>query len=88
MYGTGPQVPVDAAGGLIADRDDAGLAALAEDPDLPAVQVQVTVGRVARVVPDAGQLRQPDPGRLEHRQDRGVTPVREAAALAYPAQRR
>ena len=72
--------------GRIADRDDPGLAALAEDLDLPPVQVQVTVRWVAGDVPDPGQLREPDAGRLEHGQDRGVTPVREAAALACSPQ--
>ena len=86
MLGPRPQVPVKAPRGLVADRDDPGLAALAEDPDLPAIQVQVTALRIAWVVADAGQLREPDTGRLEHGQDRGVASVREAAALACPPQ--
>src|SRR3984885_9826666 len=88
MQGTHAQVPVKTPGGLIADRDDAWPAALAEDPDLPPVQVQVTTRRVAGAEPDPGQFREPDAGRLEHGQDRGVTPVREAAALACSPQGR
>src|SRR5271166_5901004 len=78
----GPQVPVQAAGCLVADLDDAVLAALAADGDLPLPQVDVAAPRVAGVVAEAGQLGQPDAGRLEHRDDRGVTPLREAAAGA------
>src|ERR1700722_2243811 len=44
MQGTHAQVPVKTPGGLIADRDDAWPAALAEDPDLPPVQVQLAQG--------------------------------------------
>src|SRR5271169_3962407 len=78
--GAGPQVPVQAAGGLVADPDDAVLAALAADGDLPLPQVDVTAARVTGVVPQAGQLGQPDAGRPEHRDDRGVAALGEAAA--------
>ena len=82
MPGAGPQVPVQAAGCLVADPDDAGLAALAADGDLSPPQVNVAAPRVTGVVAEAGQLGRPDAGRLEHRDDRGVTPLREAAARA------
>src|SRR6266852_1920703 len=49
-----PQVPVDAAGSLAVDLHDPLLAALPPDPYLPAVQIQVAVVRVARVVADPG----------------------------------
>jgi len=42
--GAGPQVAVQAAGGLVADLDGPGGTALAGDPDLPGVQVQVSAG--------------------------------------------
>jgi len=45
----GAQVPVQAAGGLVADLDDPVLAALAADDDLPLLQVDVTA-------PQADQL--------------------------------
>ncbi len=54
--GPGADVPVQGAGGLIADPDDPGLAALAVDGDLPVPQVRVTAPRVAWVVTDPGQL--------------------------------
>jgi hypothetical protein len=81
-----PQVPVKAPGGLEADRDDPGLAALAEDPDLPAMQVHVAALRVAGVIPDPGEFREPDADRPEHGQDRSIAPACEALALAYAAQ--
>src|SRR5271169_944599 len=80
--GAGPQVPVEAAGCLVADPDDAVLAALAADGDLPLPQVDVAAPRVTGVVADVGQLGQPDAGRLEHRDDRGVAALGEAAAGA------
>ena len=43
---------------------------------------------VAATAGEAGQLREPDVGRLEHGQHRRVPPVREAPALACPPQRR
>ena len=46
--GAGPQVPVEAAGCLVADLDDAVLAALAADGDLPLPQVDVAVPRSNR----------------------------------------
>ena len=70
--GAGAEVAVEAAGGLVAYLDGAGLAALAADPDLPAVQVKVAAGGVAGVVADPGQFGEPDAGRGEHRDDRGV----------------
>ena len=69
------QVPVQAAGGLVADADDPVLAALAADGDLPLPQVEVTGSQ-------AGQFGQPDAGRGEHRDDRGVAALGEAAARA------
>jgi hypothetical protein len=44
----------------MADLDGPGLAALAADPDLPGLQVEVASGGVAGVVADPGQLGQPD----------------------------
>jgi hypothetical protein len=58
--GAGLQVPVEAPGGLVADLDDAVLAALASDGDLPLPQVDVAVPRVTGVVTEAGQLGQPE----------------------------
>ena len=43
--GAGADVPVQAPGGLVADPDDPGLAALAADGDLPLPQVDVAVPR-------------------------------------------
>ena len=60
--GSGAQVPVQAEGGLVADLDDPGLAALAADGDLPLPQVDVAVPRVAGVVAEVGQFGQPDAG--------------------------
>jgi hypothetical protein len=39
LPGAGAQVAVEAAGGLVADFDGPGCAALAADPDLAALQV-------------------------------------------------
>ena len=81
--GAGPQVAVEAAGRLMADLDGPGRTALAADADLPAAQVKVIAGGVVGVVADPGQLGQlgqPDPGRGEHRDDRGVAALGEAAA--------
>jgi hypothetical protein len=64
----------------VADPDDAVLAALAADGDLPLPQVDVTTARIPGVVPQAGQLGPPDAGRLEHRDDRGIATLGEAAA--------
>ncbi len=77
--GAGAQVPVQAEGGLVADADDPVLAALAADDELPLPQVEVTAAQ-------AGQLGQPDAGRGEHREDRGVAALGEAAARAPPLQ--
>jgi hypothetical protein len=69
------KVPVQGAGCLEADRDQPRLASLAGDPDFPPVQVQVTVFWIVWRVPDAGQFGQPDAGRLDHGQHRGIAPV-------------
>lgn len=82
MAGPGPQVVVDAAGGLMADLDDPRLAALAADPDLPVLQVNIAAQRVARVIADSGKLGQPDAGRPENRDDRVVPALGERPALA------
>jgi hypothetical protein len=50
-------------------------AALAADGDFPLPQVDVAA-------PQAGQLRQPDAGRGEHRDDRGIAALRKAPARA------
>src|SRR5271157_1792791 len=80
--GADAEVPVEAAGGVEADLDDPGLAALAVDGDLPVPQVHVAAPRVVSVVPDSGQLRQADPGRPEHGDQGGVAALRERAARA------
>jgi hypothetical protein len=77
-----PQVPADAAGSLVVDLDDPILAALPPDLDLPGFQVQVGAVRVARVVADPGQLGEPDAGRPEHRDDRGVAALCERVTPA------
>ena len=79
MPAAGAKVPVQAPGGLVAD---AVLAALAADGDLPLPQVDVTTARIPEVVPQVGRLGPPDAGRLEHRDDRGIAALREAAARA------
>jgi hypothetical protein len=66
----------------MADPDHPRPAALAAHRDLPPPQVHVAAARVMRVVADSGQFPGPDAGRGEHRDDRGVTPLGEAAALA------
>jgi hypothetical protein len=48
----------------------------------PVPQVHVAAPRVVSVVPDSGQLRQADPGRLEHGDQGGVAALRERAARA------
>src|SRR5258707_13961502 len=75
------RIPVETAGGLMADLDDPRLAALATDRDLPAPQVNITAQRVIRVVADPGQLRQPDAARREHGDDRAVAALGERPAL-------
>jgi hypothetical protein len=80
MAGAGADVAVQAPGGLVADPDDPVLATLAADGDLPPPQIDVTAPRVTGVIPQAGQLGQPDAGRPEHRDDRGITALGEAAA--------
>src|SRR5450756_2544683 len=52
VTGAGPQVPVEAAGGLEADPHDPLPARLAPDPDLPVQEPQVAAGRIAGVVAD------------------------------------
>jgi hypothetical protein len=56
--GTGTQVAVQGAAGIVAALDDPGPAALAVHGDLPPTQVQVAAPRVAGVVADPGQLSQ------------------------------
>jgi hypothetical protein len=80
--GASADVPVQAPGRLVADLDDPGLAALAADRDLPLPQIDVTAPRVIGVVQDAGQLGQPDAGRPEYRDERGVAALRERPACA------
>jgi hypothetical protein len=81
--GPGPQVAVEAASCLVADLDGPGGTALAADPDLAGVQVQVAAGGVAGVVADPGQLLHP--GRREQRMALGARclPLR-GAALVLP----
>jgi hypothetical protein len=55
--GTDPDVPVEGTGSVVADLDDAGLAVLPADGDLPQLQVHVAAPRVTGVVPDLRQLR-------------------------------
>jgi hypothetical protein len=81
--GPGAEVPVQAPGCQVADPDDPDdpvLAGLAADGDLPPPQIAVTTPRVTGVIPQAGQLGQPDAGCPEHRDDRGITVLGEAAA--------
>ena len=78
--GPDADVPVQGAGGVEADLDRAGRAALAVDGDLPVPQVHVAAPRVAGVIADARELGQPDPGRREHGDHGGV-----AALLERPA---
>jgi hypothetical protein len=81
MPGAGAEVPVQAAGGLVADLDDPVLAALAVDDELPLPQVEITAAQ-------ADELGQPDAGRGEHGDDGGVAALGEAAARARPFQPR
>jgi len=60
-------------GTLVTDLDDPVLAALAANHKLPLPQVDV-------IAAQAGQFGQPDAGRGEHRDDRGVAALGEAAA--------
>ena len=53
----GTEVPVQAAGRLVADLDDAVLAALAADGDLPLPQVDVAAPRVTGVVAEGRPAR-------------------------------
>jgi hypothetical protein len=46
------------------------------------LQVKVAAGGVVRVAADPGQLGEPDAGRGEHRDDRGVAARGERPALA------
>jgi hypothetical protein len=75
-------VTVEAAGGVVADLDNPGLAALAAHGDLSLPQVDIAAARVLRVVLDAGQLGQADAGGPEHRDDRGVSALCERPACA------
>jgi hypothetical protein len=49
MAGAGAQVPVEGAGGVVADLHGPGPVALAGDGDLPVLQVKVAAPRVLRV---------------------------------------
>src|SRR5208282_3110465 len=86
--GADAEVPVEAAGGVVADLDGPGLAAFAVDGDLPVPQVDVAAPRVAGVVADARKLRQAHSGRLEHGDQGGVAALRERAARAGALQPR
>jgi hypothetical protein len=55
VAGSGPDVPVEGSGRLVADLDDPLLAVLAADGDLPLPQVQVATLRILWVVADPGQ---------------------------------
>src|ERR1700733_13027679 len=70
--GPDPEVPVEGAGGVVADLDRAGPAALAVHGDLPVPQVDVAAPGVAGVVADAREFRQAHPGRREHGDHGGV----------------
>ena len=61
MPGAGPQVVVQAAGRRVADLDGPGRPALAADPDLAALQVQVAAGGIVRVaaIPASSDSRMP-----------------------------
>ena len=90
MAGAGPDVAVQAAGGLAADPDNPRPAALAPDRDLPLALVQITTLRILGVVADPGKLREPDASRLEHGDDRGAgrttapgRPVRVSIVLRW-----
>src|SRR5579871_4347740 len=85
---TRPDVPVEGTRRLVADLDDALLAVLAPDEDLPPPQIQIATLRIHRVVADARQLRQPHPGRLEDGDDRRIAPLGKRPALASPFQSR
>ncbi len=80
--GADAEVPVEGAGGVVADLDRAGLAALAVDGDLAVPQVHVAAPLVVGVVADARELRQADPGRAEHGDHGGVAALGERAARA------
>ena len=80
--GAGAEVPVQAPRRLVAYLDDPVLAALAADGDLPLPQIDVAAPRVTGVVSQAGRLGQPDAGRLEHRDDRGIAALGERPARA------
>jgi hypothetical protein len=82
MPGSDAEVPVQGAGGLVPDPDHPGPAALATDGDFAVPEIEVAAAAVVRVVEDPGQLRGPDPGRGEHRDDRGVAPLGECPSLA------
>jgi hypothetical protein len=72
MPGPDQDVADKADGGLVADLDDPRFTALAPDRDLPPPQANITALRILRVVDDPGQLRQTDPRRPEHRDDREI----------------
>src|SRR5262249_11863521 len=86
--GPDAKVRVHRPGGLMGDPDHPGPTTLAADCDFSPPQVDIAAALVVRVVADPGQLSGPDPGRLEHGDDRSVAPVGEAAALAALVQGR
>ena len=88
MPGAGTHIPVEGAGGVVADLDGAGLAALAADGDLPVPEVDVAAPRGVGVVADSCYFGLVDPGRLEHGDDRRVAAVLEAPACTGPLQPR
>jgi hypothetical protein len=70
--GPGAEVPVQGAGGVVADLDLAGRAALAVDGDLAVPQVDIAALRVGWVIAEARELGQADPGRREYGDHGGV----------------
>src|SRR5580700_3224845 len=77
MPGPDAEVPVQGTGGLVADPDHPGPAALAAHGDLPPPQVDVAAPRVARVIRDPGQFLGPDPF------SRGPQPVARRCAKCF-----
>ena len=82
MTGPYPDIPVQGAGCVMGDLDNPHLAALPADGDLPLPQVHIAGLQVVRVISDPGQLGGADAGDLEHGEDRGISPLVDAAALA------
>jgi len=86
--GADAEVPAGAAGGVVADLDGPGLAALAVDGDVSVPQVDVAAPRVAGVVADARKLRQAHSGRPEHGDHGSIPALLERAAAAGALQPR